>query len=95
VQGEPAASGNGEPAERKGTDAMSRLLSTSSKRFPMRLPAAFRTSRFSPASLKNDASLQNYNRNTQEKFAHISMVQGKTHSGPGNCTPAILARLPS
>ena len=27
--------------------------------------------------LKNDASLQNFNRNTQEKFAHISLIQGK------------------
>src|SRR6202167_759525 len=27
--------------------------------------------------LRNDASLQNYNRNTQEKLAHISLVQGK------------------
>jgi translation elongation factor EF-G len=30
--------------------------------------------------LKNDASLQNYNRNTLEKFAHISLIQGK-HGG--------------
>ena len=27
--------------------------------------------------LKNDAALQNYNRNTLEKFAHISLIQGK------------------
>jgi elongation factor G len=27
--------------------------------------------------LKDDASLQNYNRNIQEKFAHISLIQGK------------------
>jgi len=27
--------------------------------------------------LKDDASLQNYNRNTLEKFAHISLIQGK------------------
>jgi elongation factor G len=64
------------PAERKGTDnepASVYVFKTLSDAF------AGRISYFKVFSgvLKNDASLQNYNRNIQEKFAHISLVQGK------------------
>src|SRR3979409_146381 len=75
VTGQPAG-GNGEPAVRKGTDtepASVYVFKTLSDAF------AGRISYFKVFSgvLKNDASLQNYNRNIQEKFAHISVVQGK------------------
>jgi elongation factor G len=68
--------GGAEPASRKGTDnepASVYVFKTTSDAF------AGRISYFKVFSgvLKNDASLQNYNRNTQEKFAHISLVQGK------------------
>ena len=64
------------PAERKGTDnepASVYVFKTLSDAF------AGRISYFKVFSgvLKNDASLQNYNRNIQEKFAHISLIQGK------------------
>ncbi|MGB8012343.1 MAG: elongation factor G [Terriglobales bacterium] len=67
----------GEQAERKGTDnepASVYVFKTMSDAF------AGRISYFKVFSgvLKNDASLQNYNRNTLEKFAHISLIQGKT-----------------
>ena len=66
----------GEPAERKGTDAEPAsvyVFKTMSDAF------AGRISYFKVFSgvLKDDASLQNYNRNTLEKFAHISLIQGK------------------
>ena len=66
------AEGNGEPATRKGTDnepASVYIFKTMSDAF------AGRISYFKVFSgvLKNDASLQNYNRNIQEKFAHISV----------------------
>jgi elongation factor G len=66
-----------EQSERKGTDnepASVYVFKTVSDAF------AGRISYFKVFSgvLKNDASLQNYNRNTLEKFAHISLVQGKT-----------------
>jgi len=66
----------GEPAERKGIDnepASVYVFKTMSDAF------AGRISYFKVFSgvLKNDASLQNYNRNIQEKFAHISLIQGK------------------
>jgi len=75
ITGQPA-SGNGEPAVRKGTDnepASVYIFKTMSDAF------AGRISYFKVFSgvLKNDASLQNYNRNIQEKFAHISLIQGK------------------
>jgi elongation factor G len=75
ITGQPAG-GNGEPATRKGTDsepASAYVFKTVSDAF------AGRISYFKVFSgvLKNDASLQNYNRNTQEKFAHIGVVQGK------------------
>jgi elongation factor G len=64
------------PAERKGTDnepASVYVFKTLSDAF------AGRISYFKVFSgvLKNDASLQNYNRNIQEKLAHISLIQGK------------------
>ncbi len=75
ISGQPAG-GNGEPAVRKGTDsepASVFVFKTMSDAF------AGRISYFKVFSgvLKNDASLQNYNRNIQEKFAHISLIQGK------------------
>ena len=75
ITGQPAG-GNGEPAVRKGTDnepASVYVFKTLSDAF------AGRISYFKVFSgvLKNDASLQNYNRNIQEKFAHISLIQGK------------------
>jgi elongation factor G len=65
-----------EPTTRKGTDnepASVYVFKTMSDAF------AGRISYFKVFSgvLKNDASLQNYNRNTVEKFAHISLIQGK------------------
>ena len=75
ITGQPV-SGNGEPVARKGTDnepASVFIFKTLSDAF------AGRISYFKVFSgvLKNDVSLQNYNRNIQEKFAHISVVQGK------------------
>jgi len=64
------------PSTRKGTDnepASVYVFKTMADAF------AGRISYFKVFSgvLRNDASLQNYNRNTQEKLAHISLVQGK------------------
>jgi elongation factor G len=75
ITGEPAG-GNGEPAVRKGTDtepASVYVFKTLSDAF------AGRISYFKVFSgvLKNDATLQNFSRNTAEKFAHISVMQGK------------------
>jgi elongation factor G len=75
ITGQPV-SGNGEPVARKGTDnepASVYVFKTMSDAF------AGRISYFKVFSgvLKDDAALQNYNRNMQEKFAHISLVQGK------------------
>jgi elongation factor G len=75
ITGQPAG-GNGEPSVRKGTDnepASVYVFKTMSDAF------AGRISYFKVCSgvLKNDAALQNYNRNIQEKFAHISLIQGK------------------
>ena len=71
-----ACRGERQPAVRKGTDnepASVYIFKTMSDAF------AGRISYFKVFSgvLKNDASLQNYNRNIQEKFAHISLIQGK------------------
>jgi elongation factor G len=46
-------------------------------------PFAGRISYFKVMSgiLKNDATLQNYNRNSQERFQHIQLMQGKTATG--------------
>jgi elongation factor G len=75
ITGQPV-SGNGEPVARKGTDnepASVYVFKTMSDAF------AGRISYFKVFSgvLKDDVALQNYNRNMQEKFAHISLVQGK------------------
>ncbi len=68
--------GHAEPAKRQGTDnepASVYVFKTMSDAF------AGRISYFKVFSgvLKDDASLQNYNRNTQEKFARIAVIQGK------------------
>jgi elongation factor G len=75
ITGQPVG-GNGEPAVRKGTDnepASVYVFKTMSDAF------AGRISYFKVFSgvLKNDASLQNYNRDIQEKLAHIALIQGK------------------
>src|SRR5450631_850668 len=75
ITGEPVG-GNGAPVERKGTDnepASVYVFKTVSDAFSGRI-SYFKV--FS-GILKNDASLQNFNRNIQEKFAHISLIQGK------------------
>jgi elongation factor G len=75
VAGQPT-SGNGEPASRKGTDAEPASLYVFKT---VSDPFAGRISYFKVFSgiLKNDASLQNFTRNAPEKFAHISIMQGK------------------
>ncbi len=75
ITGQPA-DGHGDPLTRKGTDnepASVYIFKTMSDAF------AGRISYFKVFSgvLQNEASLQNYNRNIQEKFAHISLIQGK------------------
>ena len=77
VQGEAAVSGNGEPPKRHETDAEPVSLyvfKTISDAF------AGRISYFKVFSgvLKNDATVQNFTRNSAEKLAHISIMQGKT-----------------
>ncbi|HEV8525507.1 MAG TPA: elongation factor G [Terriglobales bacterium] len=75
VQGLPAT-GNGEPPTRKVSDSEPVSLyvfKTISDPFTGRI-SLFKV--FSGV-LKNDASLQNFTRNTTEKLAHISVVQGK------------------
>jgi elongation factor G len=76
VQGEAAASGNGEPQHRQATDAEPVSLyvcKTVNDVFAGRI-SFFKV--FSGV-LKNDASLQNFTRNSPEKLAHISIMQGK------------------
>ena len=70
-------SGNGEPPARKESDSepvSAYVFKTVSD------PFAGRISYFKVFSgvLKNDSSLTNYSRSSQEKFAHISVMQGKT-----------------
>src|SRR5215467_14227622 len=77
VQGEAGASGNGEPPRRHETDAepvSAYVFKTLSD------PFAGRISYFKVFSgvMKNDATLQNFGRGGAEKFAHISIMQGKT-----------------
>jgi elongation factor G len=77
VQGEPVASGNGEPPKRHETDTEPVSLyvfKTISDAF------AGRISYFKVFSgvLKNDATMQNFSRGSAEKLAHISIMQGKT-----------------
>ena len=76
VQGE-VTSGNGEPPQRKVADSEPVSLyvfKTVSDAF------AGRISYFKVFSgvVKNDATLQNFTKNSQEKLAHISVMQGKT-----------------
>ncbi len=76
VQGE-VTTGNGEPPARKVDDSAPLSLyvfKTVSDAF------AGRISYFKVCSgvLKNDATVQNFTRNSQEKLAHISIMQGKT-----------------
>ncbi|HYA24653.1 MAG TPA: elongation factor G [Terriglobales bacterium] len=77
VQGEAAASGNGEPPRRHETDSEPVSLyvfKTVNDVF------AGRISYFKVFSgvLKNDATVQNFTRGSTEKLAHISIMQGKT-----------------
>jgi len=77
VQGEAAASGNGDAPKRHETDAEPVSLyvfKTVSDAF------AGRISYFKVFSgvVKNDASVQNFSKNISEKLAHISIMQGKT-----------------
>ncbi|HEX3106483.1 MAG TPA: GTP-binding protein, partial [Terriglobales bacterium] len=76
IRGE-VTSGNGEPPARKESDSEPvsvYVFKTVSD------PFAGRISYFKVFSgvLKNDASLANFSRSSQEKFAHISVMQGKT-----------------
>jgi len=72
-----AGSGNGEPVERKiaenGPVSLYVFKTVSD-------PFSGRISYFKVFSgvLKNDASMQNFTRNSAEKFAHLSIMQGKT-----------------
>src|SRR5213075_2404109 len=77
VQGEVASSGNGDAPKRHETDeepVSIYVFKTVSDAF------AGRISYFKVFSgvLRNDAVLQNFARGTQEKLAHISVMQGKT-----------------
>jgi len=77
VQGEPAASGNGDAPKRHETDAEPMSLyvfKTVSDAF------AGRISYFKVFSgvLKNEAAVQNFSRGSTEKLSHISIMQGKT-----------------
>ncbi|MGA9389363.1 MAG: elongation factor G [Candidatus Sulfotelmatobacter sp.] len=77
VQGEPAASGNGDAPKRHETDAEPMSLyvfKTISDAF------AGRISYFKVFSgvLKNESTVQNFSRGSAEKFSHISVMQGKT-----------------
>jgi elongation factor G len=77
VQGEAAGPGNAEPPKRHETDAepvSMYVFKTVSD------PFAGRISYFKVFSgvLKNDVMMQNFTRNSQEKLAHIGIMQGKT-----------------
>jgi elongation factor G len=77
IQGEAAASGNGDAPKRHETDAEPVSLyvfKTVSDAF------AGRISYFKVFSgvLKNEASVQNFSRGSAEKLSHISIMQGKT-----------------
>jgi elongation factor G len=77
VQGEAAASGNGDAPKRHETDnepVSLYVFKTVNDVF------AGRISYFKVFSgvLKNDVSVQNFTRSSPEKFAHISILQGKT-----------------
>jgi len=77
VQGEAAASGNGDAPKRHETDTEPLSLyvfKTVNDVF------AGRISYFKVFSgvLKNESTVQNFSRNSGEKFSHISIMQGKT-----------------
>jgi len=77
VQGEVAAGGNGDAPRRHETDeepVSLYVFKTVSD------PFAGRISFFKVFSgvLKNDATLQNFSKSSQEKLSHISVMQGKT-----------------
>ena len=76
VQGE-VTSGNGEPPQRKVADSEPVSLYVFKT---VSDPFAGRISYFKVFSgvMKNDATVQNFIRNSQEKLAHISIMQGKT-----------------
>src|SRR4051812_23767653 len=77
VQGDAAASSNGEPPKRHETDnepVSLYIFKTVSDPFSGRI-SYFKV--FSGV-LKNDATVQNFTRGSTEKFAHISIQQGKT-----------------
>jgi elongation factor G len=76
IRGE-VTSGNGEPPARKESDSEPVSLYVFKT---VSDPFAGRISYFKVFSgvLKNDSSLANYSRSSQEKFAHISVMQGKT-----------------
>jgi elongation factor G len=77
VQGEPASSSNGQPPRRHETDTEPTSLYVFKT---VSDPFAGRISYFKVFSgvVKNDTSLQNFSRNSVEKLAHISIMQGKT-----------------
>ncbi len=77
VQGEPAASGNGDAPKRHETDAEPVSLYVFKT---VSDPFSGRISYFKVFSgvLKNDATVVNFGRGSQEKLAHISIMQGKT-----------------
>jgi elongation factor G len=76
VQGE-VTTGNGEPPHRKVADSEPTSLYVFKT---VSDPFAGRISYFKVFSgvVKNDAMLQNFSRGSQEKLAHISIMQGKT-----------------
>ena len=77
VQGEAAPSGNGDTPRRHETDAEPASLYVFKT---VSDPFAGRISYFKVFSgvVKNDATVQNFTRGSQEKLAHIAVVQGKT-----------------
>ena len=77
VQGEPAASGNGDAPKRHETDVDPLSLYVFKT---VSDPFSGRISYFKVFSgvLKNDSTVVNFSRSSQEKLAHISIMQGKT-----------------
>jgi elongation factor G len=77
VQGEAASSSNGQPPRRHETDTEPTSLYVFKT---VSDPFAGRISYFKVFSgvVKNETSMQNFSRNSVEKLAHISIMQGKT-----------------
>jgi elongation factor G len=77
VQGEVASSSNGQPPRRHETDAEPTSLYVFKT---VSDPFAGRISYFKVFSgvVKNETTMQNFSRNSVEKLAHISIMQGKT-----------------